>query len=71
MAKKDKKEKKVKKEKKKFLGGLRSEFKQVRWPKKKEMFKYSLAVLVCIIVFALFFMLSDVIIATIRTLLEG
>lgn len=63
--------KKEKKEKKKFLDGLRSEFKQVRWPKKKEMFKYSLAVLICIVVFALFFMLSDVIIAAIRTLLEG
>ena len=63
--------KKEKKEKNKFLGALRSEFKQVRWPKKKEMFKYSLAVLICIVVFALFFMLSDVIIAAIRTLLEG
>ena len=62
---------KNKKEKKKFLGGLRGEFKQVRWPKKKEMFKYSLAVLICIIIFALFFILSDVIIAFIRTLLEG
>ena len=66
---KNKKEKT--KEKKKFLGGLRGEFKQVRWPKKKEMFKYSLAVLICIIIFALFFILSDVIIAFIRTLLEG
>ncbi len=58
-----------KKEKK--ISGIRSEFKKVRWPKKKEMLKYSVAVLVCIIVFALFFMLSDVIIAFIRTLLEG
>lgn len=58
-----------KKEKK--ISGIRSEFKKVRWPKKKEMFKYSVAVLVCIVVFALFFMLSDVIIAAIRTLLEG
>ncbi len=66
-----KKEKKSNKEKKKFLSGLRSEFKQIRWPKKKEMFKYSLAVLVCIVVFALFFILSDLIIAAIRTLLEG
>ena len=65
------KNKKEKKEKKKFLAGLRGEFKQVRWPKKKEMFKYSLAVLICIIIFALFFILSDVIIAFIRTLLEG
>lgn len=63
MAKKAKKEKKI--------SGIRSEFKKVRWPKKKEMLKYSVAVLVCIIVFALFFMLSDVIIAFVRTLLEG
>ena len=62
--------KKAKKKEKK-VSGIRSEFKKVRWPKKKEMFKYSLAVLICIIIFALFFILSDVIIAFIRTLLEG
>lgn len=62
--------KKAKKKEKK-VSGIRSEFKKVRWPKKKEMFKYSVAVLVCIIVFALFFMLSDVIIAAVKTLLEG
>lgn len=62
--------KKAKKKEKK-VSGIRSEFKKVRWPKKKEMFKYSVAVLACIIVFALFFMLSDVIIAAVRTLLEG
>ena len=62
--------KKAKKKEKK-VSGIRSEFKKVRWPKKKEMFKHSVAVLVCIIVFALFFMLSDVIIAAVRTLLEG
>ncbi len=62
-------EKKEKKEKK--ISGIRSEFKKVRWPKKKEMFKYSVAVLACIVVFALFFMLSDVIIAAIETLMGG
>lgn len=67
MAKKAKKEKRKKKKK----DGIRSEFKQVRWPKRKEMFKYSLAVVICIIVFALFFLLSDVIIAGIGTLVEG
>ncbi len=71
MAKKEKKSNKKKTEKKKFLGGLRGEFKQVRWPKKKEMFKYSVAVLLCIVIFAIFFMLSDVIIAAVRTLVEG
>lgn len=67
MAKKAKKEKRKKGKK----DGIRSEFKQVRWPKRKEMFKYSLAVVICIIVFALFFLLSDVIIAGIGTLVEG
>ena len=62
---------KTKEKKEKKISGIRSEFKKVRWPKKKEMFKYSVAVLVCIIIFALFFMLSDVIIAAVRTLLEG
>ena len=61
--------KKAKNEKK--ISGIRSEFKKIRWPKKKEMFKYSVAVLLCIIIFAVFFMLSDVIIAAVRTLLEG
>lgn len=63
MAKNAKEEKKI--------SGIRSEFKKVRWPKRKEMFKYSLAVLICIVVFSVFFILSDVIIAFIRTLLEG
>ena len=62
--------KKAKKKEKK-VSGIRSEFKKVRWPKKKEMFKYSVAVLACIVVFALFFMLSDVIIAAIETLMGG
>ena len=62
---------KTKEKKEKKFSGIHSEFKKVRWPKKKEMFKYSVAVLVCIIIFALFFMLSDVIIAAVRTLLEG
>ena len=63
------KKKKEKKERKKPLAGVRNEFKQVRWPKKNEMIKYSIAVLLCIILFALFFMLSDVIIAGIRTVM--
>lgn len=63
--------KKTKEKKEKKISGVRSEFKKIRWPKKKEMFKYSVAVLLCIVIFALFFMLSDVIIAAIRTLLEG
>ncbi len=53
-----------------FLAGVKKEMGRVRWPKKKEMIKYSIAVLVCVIVFAVFFVASDFIIAGIRTIAE-
>ena len=65
------KKKKDSKKKEHFLGNVNKEMKQVRWPKKKEMFKYSFAVLMCIIVLSLFFVLSDLIIAGVKTLVGG
>ena len=56
---------------KKFFAGVKKEMSRVRWPQKKEMIKYSVAVLACIIVFAIFFVASDLIIAGARTLAEG
>ncbi len=56
---------------KKFFASVKREMERVRWPKKKDMFKYSLAVLACIIVFAVFFVASDFIIAGGRTAMEG
>lgn len=53
-----------------FIAGVKKEMARVRWPKKKEMVKYSVAVLLCIVVFAVFFVASDVIIAAIRTFAE-
>ena len=53
-----------------FFAGVRKEMERVRWPKKEEMIKYSVALLVCIIVLALFFVASDFIIAFIRTFAE-
>ena len=44
---------------------------RVRWPKKKDMIKYSVAVLACALVLALFFVFSDLIIAGVKTLVEG
>ena len=60
----------MEKVKKMFLG-VKKEMTRVRWPKRKEMIKYSIAVLICIIVFALFFVFSDLIIAAIRSFVEG
>ena len=54
-----------------FFAGVKKEMGRVRWPKKKEMIKYSMAVLLCAIILAIFFVFSDLIIAGIRTLVEG
>ena len=53
-----------------FIAGVKKEMSRVRWPKKQEMIKYSVAILACIIVFAVFFVASDVIIAGIKTFAE-
>ena len=63
------KEKKEKREL--FITKVRKEIKQVRWPNKKEMIKYSLATLTCIIVLSVFFVASDMIIAAVKSFVEG
>lgn len=52
-----KKEDKVVKES--WWHGVKSEFKKVRWPNKKEMLKYSIATIVFILFFSLFFYLIE------------
>lgn len=53
-----------------FFAGVKKEVKRVRWPNKKDMLKYSVAILLCIALFAIFFVFSDLIIATVRTFLK-
>ena len=67
------KEKKKKEKKELFFTKVRKEIKKVRvrWPKKKEMVKYSFAVLLCIIVLSLFFVASDLLITAARTIIGG
>ena len=76
-SKKDKKEKKdnKKKETKKpevkkesWWQGVKSEFKKVRWPSKKEMIKYSIATICFIIFFALFFWIIELVAWLIKTM---
>ena len=52
------KEQKVKKEG--FFKSVRSEFKKVRWPNRKEMVKYSIATFVFVLFFGVFFYLIEV-----------
>lgn len=54
-----------------FFSNVRKEIKKVRWPKRKEMLKYSFAVLICIVILSIFFVASDLIIAAARTLVGG
>ena len=55
----------------KFFAGVKKEIGRVRWPKKQDTLKYSIAVLACAIILALFFVCSDLIIAAVRTFVEG
>ena len=47
--------KKIMKKIKNFFGEVRKEFSKVKWPSKKDMVKYSVATIVFVIFFALFF----------------
>ena len=72
--KKDNKKNSTKKEDKKevkkesWWHGVKSEFKKVRWPSRKEMIKYSIATIAFIIFFALFFFVIELIMFYIKSL---
>lgn len=54
-----------------FFKDVKSEMKKVRFPNKKEMITYSVATISLVIFFALYFGLLDLIIAGIKTLING
>lgn len=64
----EKKKNNVKKDKKPVVrkeswwAGVKQEFKNVRWPNKKEMIKYSIATITFIVFFALFFFAIEMIV---------
>ena len=51
-----------------FFVSVKKEMKKVRWLTKKEMVKYSVAVLTIMIFFGLFFVASDLIIGFVKVL---
>ncbi|MCM1052997.1 MAG: preprotein translocase subunit SecE [Ruminococcus sp.] len=64
-AKKSKKEeKKVKQEN--YFVGVKNELSKVKWPSKKEVFKYTFSTIIFIIVLVLFFLLMSLIISYIK-----
>ena len=52
----------------KFFASVKKEMKKVRWLTKKEMVKYSVAVLTIMIFFGLFFVAYDLIIGFVKVL---
>lgn len=63
-----KKKKEVKVKKESFFAGVKKEMKNVRWPLKKEMAKYSVAALSFIIFFGIYFTLINLLITAIKML---
>lgn len=55
---------------KKFFKGVKLEFKKIKWPNKKEMATYSIATLLCVIVFALFFTGLDLLISIVKDVIR-
>lgn len=51
-----------------FCHGVKSETSRVHWPSKKDMLKYSVATVIFIIYFSVFFYLIDIIFAFIKSL---
>ena len=53
-----------------FFKEVRKEVKKVKWPTKKDMFKYSVTTIIFIVFFAVFFAVMDIIISYVRTLVN-
>lgn len=49
-----------------FMKEVRNEVKKVKWPSKKDMIKYSIATIVFVVFFGLFFYLIDLILALLK-----
>lgn len=52
-----------------FFKGVKTEFKRVKWPSRKDMVKYSIAVIIFVVCCSLFFYLIDVILAALHSLI--
>ena len=51
-----------------FFKGVKSEWKRVKWPSKKEMIKYSVATIILIVGCSVFFYVIDVLLAFLHSL---
>ena len=52
-----------------FFKGVKSEWKRVKWPTKKEMVKYSISTIIFIIFFAVFFLLIQLLMSFLKSVI--
>lgn len=64
--KKEKKNKKVKAPKENYFVAVRNELGKVKWPTKKEVFKYTVATIIFIVVLVVFFILLSMLMSFIK-----
>lgn len=53
-----------------FFNGVKKEMSKVHWPTRKELTKYSIATLAFILLYSLYFFLSDALIAVFKMLVN-
>lgn len=53
-----------------FLANVKKEMKKVRWPDKKEMTMYSVATIITVVVFALFFGGLDIVLGMLKMVIK-
>lgn len=53
-----------------FLVGVKKEMKKVRWPNKKEMITYSIATIVFVLIFGIFFIGLDLALTGIKMVIK-
>ena len=63
-----KKEKKVSKSKEKSFTSLKKEIKLVKWPTAKDVLKYTIATIIFVVIFVLFFELLNLLMAFVKGL---
>ncbi len=63
---KEKKVKKTKTPKENYFVGVRNELSKVKWPSKKEVFKYTIATIIFIVVLVVFFILLSMAMSAIK-----
>ena len=54
---------------KKFFSEVKKELSKVKWPNRKEMLKYSIATIVFVIFFALFFYIIELLMALLKSII--